>query len=254
MNLGIQIGGSSFEETVKEVEAIDPEVARCLVEDAYGKVLSRGGLPLIERELCIIAALAASGYDTQLSWHVNAARNLGTPIEALREVLVQLVPLSGWPTALNALRTAKKALAGRGEVFPGGPRGEQLDRDTLRSRGRRHGGEVYADYGAVERSLAELDPDLPDYVTEGAYGTIYGRPGLSMRQRELVAVAILTAQQRLQQLRSHIEGAHRVGATPSETKEVIVTMILYAGWPAALNALGVWKRVLGEEGDRREQR
>ena len=44
------------------------------------------------------------------------------------------------------------------------------------------------------------------------------------------------------QLAGHIEGAHRVGCTHAETKEVIITLLLYAGWPAALNALEVWRQ------------
>jgi hypothetical protein len=74
------------------------------------------------------------------------------------------------------------------------------------------------------------------------YEQVYSRPGLDLRRRELCAVAMLTTLQRLPQLGAHIESAHRSGALPSETKEVIITLLLYTGWPATLDALEVWKQ------------
>jgi 4-carboxymuconolactone decarboxylase len=143
---------------------------------------------------------------------------------------------------LNALNMMKEAFDAQG-VAPPQRAAEETPRNTLLERGRQHGSDVYPDYAAVERLLGSYDPELPRYLSENAYGQIYDRPGLSMRQRELLAIAMLTVSQRLPQLESHITGALRVGATPDEAKEVIITMMLYAGWPAMLNALDVWKRV-----------
>ena len=123
-------------------------------------------------------------------------------------------------------------------------------REQLRQRGLANGGEVYADYPAVEAVLAGYDAELPAYLTENSYGQVYARDGLSMRHRELVAIAMLTAQQQLTQLGWHIDGALRVGCTLGETKEVIVTLLLYLGWPSTLNALEVWKQSSARQGVR----
>jgi alkylhydroperoxidase/carboxymuconolactone decarboxylase family protein YurZ len=79
-----------------------------------------------------------------------------------------------------------------------------------------------------------------------APASFHDRPGLDTRRRELVAVSLLTTLQWLPQLRGHLVDAHRIGCSRIETKEVIVTLVLYVGWPATLNALRVWAE-LGTE-------
>ncbi|HEX2658582.1 MAG TPA: carboxymuconolactone decarboxylase family protein [Polyangia bacterium] len=241
LRLGTRLGGPSFQQTVDGIKAIDPALAGYLVADAYGKVLSRDGLSQQNRELCIIAALACRGFLPQLKWHIAAALNVDVTPESIREVLVQALPFAGWPITLNALGTMAEVFTERGVAAPARP-GEELSRAALAERGRDNGGRVYANYAAVEERVRGFDGDLARYLTENAYGQVFARPGLSLQQRELVAVAMLTAQQQLTQLAWHLEGALRVGCTAAETKEVIVTMLLYLGWPSTLNALEVWKK------------
>ncbi|MEO8184675.1 MAG: carboxymuconolactone decarboxylase family protein [Deltaproteobacteria bacterium] len=244
LEVGQRLGGDAFSAVVGKLEEVDDELANYLVGGAYGAIMARPQLSLEDSELVIISCLAVQGYLPQLEWHIAAALRIGVPPEAVREVLVQVIPYAGWPAALNALGAMKKVFAERQislEHLPKTP-ASRPERSALNLTGRERGGAVYADYADVERTLAEYDPELPGYLTENSYGQIYARPGLDMRRRELIAVAMLTAQQRLPQLGWHIEGAHRVGGTPIETKEVIITMLLYVGWPAALNALEVWKQ------------
>lgn len=241
LKLGTELGGPSFQRTIDTLRAVDPELVGYLVADGYGKVLSRGNLSLENRELCVIAALACRAHLPQLTWHLGAALNIGVAPEAIREVLVQTQPYAGWPTSLNALATMAATFAERGVVAKPLPNAD-LSREQLARRGRDNGGRIYADYGAVEGALAGYDSELASYLTENAYGQVYARSGLTLQQRELIAVAMLTAQQQLTQLAWHIEGGLRVGCTASELKEVIVTMLLYLGWPSTLNALEVWKK------------
>jgi 4-carboxymuconolactone decarboxylase len=46
----------------------------------------------------------------------------------------------------------------------------------------------------------------------------------------------------------HVNGALNVGCTPAEIVEVIIQMVLYAGFPAALNAAFTAKQVFAERG------
>lgn len=240
LKLGLRLGGPAFQQTVDKLNAVDPELAGYLVGDAYGKVLSRGTLGLDDRELCVIGALACRAHLPQLEWHIAAALNVGATPEAIREVLVQSQPYAGWPTALNALAVMAAVFAERGiAAKPVAP--SDLGREQLRQRGRENGGLIYDDFAAIEAAVRQYDAELAGYLTENAYGQIYARSGLTVRQRELVAVAMLTAQQQLRQLGWHITGALRVGCSAAEIKEVIVTMLLYTGWPSTLNALEVWK-------------
>ncbi|MDQ2872039.1 MAG: carboxymuconolactone decarboxylase family protein, partial [Candidatus Eremiobacteraeota bacterium] len=46
------------------------------------------------------------------------------------------------------------------------------------------------------------------------------------------------------QLETHLHGAFNVGLTETEIVEAIVTLIPYAGFPKALNAMATLKRVV----------
>jgi 4-carboxymuconolactone decarboxylase len=92
---------------------------------------------------------------------------------------------------------------------------------------------------AGEAVVAPLG-DLGRYVVEFAYGDIYSREGLSLRDRELATVAVLTALGgREPQLRFHLGAALNVGLSRQEVEEVIVQTVPYAGFPTAINALNL---------------
>ncbi|WP_243410286.1 carboxymuconolactone decarboxylase family protein, partial [Pokkaliibacter plantistimulans] len=98
-------------------------------------------------------------------------------------------------------------------------------------------------------SLQGIAPDMARYIIEFGFGDIYSRPGLDLRSREIATVAALTALGHAQpQLRVHIHGALNVGVTPTEVIETIMQMALYAGFPAALNALFSCREVFAERG------
>jgi 4-carboxymuconolactone decarboxylase len=95
------------------------------------------------------------------------------------------------------------------------------------------------------RSTKTVAPDLARYVIEFAYGDIYTRPGLVPKQRELCIVAALTALgSRQDQLRDHIQAALNIGGSPEELIETILMMAVYAGFPAAINAMKIASEVL----------
>ena len=96
----------------------------------------------------------------------------------------------------------------------------------------------------VIESLSTIAPDLAKYTIEFPFGDIYQRPGLDLKSREIATVAALTALGHcLPQLNVHINGALNVGCKPEEIVEVIIQMAVYAGFPAALNAMFVVKEV-----------
>ncbi|ARP92858.1 carboxymuconolactone decarboxylase [Bordetella genomosp. 9] len=101
----------------------------------------------------------------------------------------------------------------------------------------------------VIESLREAFPDVAAYVVEFAFGDIYSRPGLGLRERELAVVAALCALgNAAPQLKVHLHAALHVGCTPEEIVEVVMQMVIYAGFPAALNGLAAVREVFGECG------
>jgi 4-carboxymuconolactone decarboxylase len=90
--------------------------------------------------------------------------------------------------------------------------------------------------------VRELDEDLWRIVSEANFGTIWARPGLSLRDRELVCMAILIALG-AHGVAIHFKHAHEVGFTAEELKEIILQTIPYAGLPRALSAMALLKRI-----------
>jgi 4-carboxymuconolactone decarboxylase len=90
----------------------------------------------------------------------------------------------------------------------------------------------------VKSGVAEVAPDFARMVIEFAFGDIYSRDALDLRSRELIAIAALAVSGNAgPQLRVHVESAASAGITRPEIVEVLMQIALYAGFPAALNAL-----------------
>lgn len=89
--------------------------------------------------------------------------------------------------------------------------------------------------------------DVGRSILEFVYGDIYLRPGLSLRDRELAAVATLVALGRSSQIPQHLRAALKAGVTADELREVILQTAAIAGFPPAMNAISTLKTILGEE-------
>jgi 4-carboxymuconolactone decarboxylase len=108
--------------------------------------------------------------------------------------------------------------------------------------------EVDAEGGEqVIESLQDVAPDLGRYVVEFAFGDIYSRPVLDLRQRQLVTMSALTTLGGAErQLEVHVNAGLNVGLTAREIVEAILHCIPYTGFPRVLNAIFVAKRVFEE--------
>jgi 4-carboxymuconolactone decarboxylase len=98
---------------------------------------------------------------------------------------------------------------------------------------------------SIER-LKSLHPDLEKLVMEFAFNDIYGRPALDLRSREIATIAALAATGHINQLKVHTQSALNVGVTKEEIVEIILQMALYAGFPAAINAMQTVREVFDE--------
>ena len=94
---------------------------------------------------------------------------------------------------------------------------------------------------------AKLAPDFFDHVQQSAFGDIWSRPGLPVRDRSLITVAVLAALGQTEELRAHLAGARNVGIDRDELVEVLMHVSVYAGVPATNAALRVAADVLGED-------
>ncbi|PUE07642.1 carboxymuconolactone decarboxylase family protein [Limnohabitans sp. T6-20] len=103
----------------------------------------------------------------------------------------------------------------------------------------------------VERALgAATDFTLPmqEFITRNAWGNVWQRPGLDLKTRSLITVAMLTALGKQQELKAHARGALNNGATPEELREVMLHATVYCGFPTAIDAFRSVTEVVQAQG------
>ncbi len=103
-NLMNKLDPTATERLVKSLKDTAPDLAKYVIEFAYGDVMARPGLSLKSREKCIIAALAAMGTaKEELKIHIKKALQIGILKDEICEILIQIAVYAGFPHAINAL-------------------------------------------------------------------------------------------------------------------------------------------------------
>ena len=91
----------------------------------------------------------------------------------------------------------------------------------------------------VERALASTTPftePIQQHISRNAWGDVWQRPGLELKTRSLVTIAMLAALGRQHELKGHVRGALRNGASVEEIQEVLLHAAVYCGVPCAVEA------------------
>ena len=79
--------GDMYDRLRVNIRELHPALDAWMIVEGYGKVLSRPGLDLKRRELCIVAACAVSGQERQLHSHLHGALNAGASAAEVDETL-----------------------------------------------------------------------------------------------------------------------------------------------------------------------
>jgi 4-carboxymuconolactone decarboxylase len=122
------------------------------------------------------------------------------------------------------------------------------DREMLDPKSRRKRGlAVYKKMGwGTNPSLHDIDPELWRLTTDFVFGEVWARPGLSLRERELVCLAVLITLG-TEGIDLHLRHAGELGITEDQIKEVIFQSMYYAGQPRGLFAMKRLKAVMAEK-------
>lgn len=98
----------------------------------------------------------------------------------------------------------------------------------------------------AEAAKTEFDTDFQRFITEGAWGSVWSRPGLTKRERSIITIALLAALGHDEELAMHVRAARNTGATSEDIKEALLHVAVYAGVPAANSAIKTVKSVYAE--------
>lgn len=103
----------------------------------------------------------------------------------------------------------------------------------------------------VDGSLARADDFMMAFqrmTTETCWGYAWARPGLDLKTRSMLNLAMLTALGKPAELRLHVKGALTNGVSVEEIKEILIHATVYSGIPAGLEAFKAAHEVLKAEG------
>jgi 4-carboxymuconolactone decarboxylase len=99
----------------------------------------------------------------------------------------------------------------------------------------------------LNAALGALDPDMAEWADGFIFDDVWGREGISQDERMLVAITALAANKNGDQMRNYLHGAVQAGVPPQKIHEALVMLVVYCGFPVALQALVVWKNVIDIE-------
>ncbi|MDQ4488968.1 carboxymuconolactone decarboxylase family protein [Sinomonas sp. ASV486] len=95
----------------------------------------------------------------------------------------------------------------------------------------------------LRKAIGDFTPKIVDITDDVLFGDIWERPELPKRDRSLITVASLITAGNWEQLEAHLKIAKQNGLTETELKEVMIHLAFYAGWPKALSAINIAKRI-----------
>ncbi len=98
----------------------------------------------------------------------------------------------------------------------------------------------------AEAAKTAFDGDFQRFITEGAWGSVWSRPGLTRRERSLITIALLAALGHDEEVAMHVHACRNTGASAADIQEALLHVAVYAGVPAANRAFKTAKRALAE--------
>ena len=98
----------------------------------------------------------------------------------------------------------------------------------------------------TEAGRTAFDADFQTLITEGAWGSVWARPGLTRRERSMITLALLAALGHHEEFAMHVRATANTGASAEDIKETLMHVAVYAGVPAANTAFRIAKRELDD--------
>jgi 4-carboxymuconolactone decarboxylase len=174
--------------------------------------------------LPLICAAAVLRLDDILEELILLAKRKKIQNSKLYEVLLQNYLFAGYPSAIISLKILNKHIRSTGKTTS-----DDMNLYHFKDRGEKNCKAIYGNkYEKLIANVKSFSPELAEWLVLEGYGKVLGREGLSLKERELCIVSVLTALKFEDQLYSHISGALRVGATSNDIHVVIENLSLLA--------------------------
>ncbi len=151
------------------------------------------------------------------------------------EALLQTYLFAGFPSALISLKRFSEVIC-ENKVYTG------YDLNTYSSRGEKNCRIIYGNkYDKLISNVKSFSPEMAEWLIVEGYGKVLGRKGLTLKEREVCIVSILSALKFKDQIYSHINGAVRVKVRIELINKVICNLELISAKSSAKFGLSVLK-------------
>ena len=101
---------------------------------------------------------------------------------------------------------------------------------------------------AAESKKTAFDEAFQTLITEGAWGSVWARDAISLRERSMLTLALLAATGNFDEIAMHIRATANTGASPDDVMEALLHVAVYAGAPRANHAIRIARETYAEMG------
>ncbi|MBU1937570.1 carboxymuconolactone decarboxylase family protein [bacterium] len=198
-----------------------------------------------EAELILLGTLSVCWLQPQNPDAAELLRHyerLNLSMDALREAALQLFLVAGFQVSLEAFFQMEDVL----QTKLTSTREPIQDKSATRwhERGLELQNKVYASNTTkLRQNLERHSPELADWTVLVGYGLVLSRPGLEAGLRELLEVAVLTANGFPRQLHSHFRGALNLGVTSKRVELLLDAIEPFVAEDKILSARQLWKQI-----------
>jgi 4-carboxymuconolactone decarboxylase len=105
-----------------------------------------------------------------------------------------------------------------------------------------------AQVDAAESGKTAFDEAFQHLITEGAWGSVWARDTISLRERSMLTLALLAATGNFEEIAMHIRATANTGASPDDVMEALLHVAVYAGVPRANQAIKIARATYDEMG------
>lgn len=218
------------------------------IDHVLGDIWSRPQLDRRDRSFVSVTALTCLGAEHELRTHIAGALNHGASADEIEELILHVSAYAGYPRAFDGMRVALAIFAERdgGEAPRQRADVAELDDDARHAAGLAALGSLIG--LAPEAVPAAVEPlgEVGRFVVDYLFGQIWSRPQLPPRDRSLITLTALMTLGKLAELEIHVPGALRNDLGREQIEEVILQLTLYAGYPAAIEAIRTTRRIFAE--------
>lgn len=192
--------------------------------------------------VCKIAACIATDNFIRLNDLLKYSSAQNVKPEMIYETILQSYLFCGFPACIESLKLFKKQFPEFYKEASG------ITQKQIKKSGEKNCRLIYtSNYKKLMQNMKDLSPDLKDWMINEGYGKVLGRPGLTLRERELINISILACHYYKVQLHSHLKGCINLKVPQNEILKVLSEIRKFSGSVNYNKAVMLLKSILKEE-------